>query len=74
MTGNLSLDEFAEAEGVKPGPKGYLDSLPEDVRRQLLESKVGHSAALRWLHSLGYERATLNIVTKWRQANGWSAR
>lgn len=68
-----SLDEFAatpEAER-KRGPVGYMDTLPEDVQRQLLESSAGHAAATRWLHAEGFDRANAQMVSHWRYANGW---
>lgn len=67
-----SLDEFAEGNRPKTGPKSYLDGLPDDVQAQLLESKVGHSVAVRWLHQLGYEGATQQMVTNWRKVRGWT--
>jgi beta-phosphoglucomutase-like phosphatase (HAD superfamily) len=67
-----SLDEFAEAHEPRPGVKSYLDSLPDDLQAQLLASKAGHSTAAKWLNELGYEKATQDIVSRWRRKRGWS--
>lgn len=66
-----SLDEFAEANTPRAGIKSYLDTLPEDVQAQLLSSKAGHSTAAKWLHELGYSKATQDIVSRWRRKRGW---
>ena len=67
-----SLDEFAAENGSTSGYASYLDGLPEDVRRQIMESSAGHSVTVKWLHSLGYTRATQNIVGNWRRRRGWT--
>lgn len=61
-----TLEEFAAADSTRTGSKSYIDTLPADVREQLLRSSAGHAAATRWLRSLGYERATQNMVAHWR--------
>lgn len=72
MAKTPSLDEFAEGNRPRTGPTSYLDKLPEDVRRQLLKSSVGHSTAVKWLHGLGYDQATQQMVTNWRKGRGWT--
>lgn len=68
MTSRKStLDEFAAADSTRTGTKSYIDTLPDDVRRQLVESSASHASATRWLHSLGYQRATQQMVAGWRR-------
>jgi hypothetical protein len=68
-----SLEAFAESENVRPGNRSRYDvELPADVREQLLTSNVGHASAVRWLKSLGFEWATHQGLTHWRERRGWS--
>lgn len=64
-----TLEEFAAADSTRTGTKSYIDTLPADIQEQLRTSTAGHAAATRWLHSLGYERATAMMVTHWRAKN-----
>jgi hypothetical protein len=66
-----SLDEFAATARHRTGPPSYLDALPDDVRDQIRTSPAGHTVVVKWLHGLGYDRATAQMVTKWRQREGW---
>ena len=67
-----SLDEFAAANPRRtPGYGAYIDSLPEDMRQQILDSKAGHATVAKWLHGLGHERVTQQQVGNWRRRNGW---
>lgn len=68
-----SLDKFAAKNGSTSGYASYMDGLPADVREQVLTSSAGHSVTVKWLHELGYKRATQNIVGNWRRRNGWKA-
>ncbi len=61
-----TLNAFVAKE-QDPRSSSYLDTLPAAVQRQLIESDAGHAQAVRWLHSLGYERATQNMVSRWRR-------
>ena len=71
--GKPSLDEFAApAARPKTGFPSYLDALPEDVREQMVSSTAGHAVVVKWLHGLGYERATQQMVSGWRRKNGWT--
>jgi hypothetical protein len=65
-----SLDEFA-GRGLRKG-ESYLDTLPDDIKAQLIESKVGHTDACRWLRSLGYSDAGRKMVENWRKDHGWT--
>jgi hypothetical protein len=69
--GKPSLDEFAGVPGRRKG-ESYLDSLPDDIQTQLIESKAGHTDAYRWLRSLGYTEAGRKMVENWRNARGWT--
>lgn len=67
-----TLDEFAEANETRTGYGSFIDTLPDDVRAQIMASKAGHVTVVKWLHSLGYERATQQMVSGWRRREGWS--
>lgn len=67
-----SLDEFADSAKRRPGPTSYMDRLPADVREQILSSKAGHAVVTRWLGEIGYPDASQQMVTKWRQREGWT--
>ena len=69
MSDEPSLDEFAASDPVRTGSRSYLDTLPDDIREQLLASTAGHSTAARWLKSLGFERASQQMVQIWRAKN-----
>jgi hypothetical protein len=67
-----SLDEFAEANPPsRTGYPSYLDALPDDVREQIRTSSAGHATVVKWLHGLGYDRATQQMVGNWRRKLGW---
>lgn len=38
-SGSLVADVLGRAHNVKPGPAAWVDTLPEDLRQQLLELK-----------------------------------
>lgn len=67
-----SLDEFAKENGATFGYASYMDGLPTEIQEQVLKSSAGHSVTVKWLHELGYTRATQNIVGNWRRRRGWS--
>ncbi len=66
-----SLDEFAATHPPRTGYGSFIDGLPDDVQKQIRESKVGHSTVVKWLHDLGYERVTQQMVSGWRKREGW---
>lgn len=67
-----TLDEFAAVNPQRrTGFQSYLDTLPGDVREQILASKAGHSTVVKWLHELGHEQATQQMVSGWRRREGW---
>jgi hypothetical protein len=68
----MDLDEFAEQRETRKVCASYLDTLPEDVQAAILESSHGHAVVVAWLRSEGYDRATQNIVSRWRHKHGWS--
>lgn len=72
MADKPSLDEFAAAQPGKQGQKSYLDGLPDDVQTQLMSSKAGHAVATKWLHDLGHDKATQQMVSGWRKKRGWT--
>lgn len=71
MAKKLSLDEYAEANPQRAGMKAYLDTLPDNIREQLLTSPASHRQAADWLQGLGHDRVTRNMVQHWRTKNGW---
>lgn len=67
-----TLDEFAEG---RDRPRGsFLDTLPEDVKAQLMGSPAAPRIAAEWLHTLGHTRATSQMVYEWRRRNGFNLR
>jgi hypothetical protein len=67
-----SLDEFAAAHPPRTGYGSFIDGLPDDIQEQIRKSKVGHSTVVKWLHGLGYERVTQQMVSGWRKREGWT--
>lgn len=61
-----SLDEFAAANGRKY-PNWCDDVLTDDIRAQIVASDAPVATIVKWLHSLGYDAATENKISKWRQ-------
>jgi hypothetical protein len=66
--GTPSLAEFA-ASVPDPRKCKWVDTLPEDVRAQLLATDCSANVAAMWLHALGYEEATQQKVANWLRAN-----
>jgi hypothetical protein len=63
-----SLAAFAETNAPRRG--SYMDSLPPEIRDQVVRSYgQGISAAVvaRWLQSSGYPRVTIGMVDVWRR-------
>jgi len=52
-----SLDDFARESGRRRMPR-WVDSLPDDVRAQIVASDASATVVTRWLHSLGFDEAT----------------
>jgi hypothetical protein len=63
-----SLAEFA-ASIPDPRKVKWCDSLPEDIKAQLIATECSANVAARWLRSLGYEEATQQKVSSWLRAN-----
>lgn len=63
-----SLEDYRRK---KPGYVSAIDTLPDEVRDQLLSSTVGHAPATRWLHDIGYTDITAQVVGNWRRSHGW---
>jgi hypothetical protein len=61
-----SLAEFAEAN-ARRYPSWMEDVVPDDIRAQIADTDVSTTTIVKWLHSLGYDAATENKVSKWRQ-------
>ena len=61
-----TLEEFA-ATNRRAFPNWVQDTLPDDIRAQIASSDAPTATIVKWLHSLGYEAATENKISKWRQ-------
>lgn len=70
-----SLEEFAKTNSPRPGVPSWCDSLPEEVREQIISADASATTVLDWLESLGYEGGTVQKVDNWRrnmrQKRGW---
>lgn len=66
--GAPSLAEFA-ASVPDPRKVKWCDTLPEDVRQQLLATDCSANVAAKWLNALGYPEATPQKVANWLRAN-----
>lgn len=65
-----SLDSWlADNPDSGPGVVAWVDTLPDDIRKQIAESTVSAQRLVRWLRAIGYEDATLSKVDNWRRAN-----
>ena len=52
----MNLDEFVENEDNRR--QRWVDSLPQEVQDQILNSSIGPAQITRWLIHLGYTDAT----------------
>lgn len=56
----MELDQFIENE--KNRSNRWIDTLPEEVRSQILESNAGAAQISRWLINIGFQDATARKV------------
>lgn len=66
MTKAATLAEFVAAQ-VDPRARSWCDTLPEDVRQQLIDVDCSVAVAVRWLKGLGFDEATNSKVDNWRR-------
>jgi hypothetical protein len=52
----MKLNEFVESEDNRR--QRWVDSLPQDIQDQILNSSIGPAQITRWLINLGYTDAT----------------
>jgi len=52
----MKLDEFVENEDNRR--QRWVDTLPQEIQDQILDSSVGAAQITRWLINLGYSDAT----------------
>ena len=52
----MKLDEFVESEDNRR--QRWVDTLPQEIQDQILNSSVGAAQITRWLINLGYTDAT----------------
>ncbi len=52
----MNLDEFVENEDNRR--QRWVDTLPQEVQDQILNSSVGPAQITRWLINIGYTDAT----------------
>tara|TARA_R110002020_G_scaffold102878_2_gene241170 strand:- start:647 stop:853 length:207 start_codon:yes stop_codon:yes gene_type:complete len=52
----MKLDEFVESEDNRR--QRWVDTLPQEIQDQILDSSVGAAQITRWLINLGYSDAT----------------
>lgn len=61
-----ALADFAKAN--KREHKCWADSLPEDVRAEILaNSDVAVSTIVKWLQELGFREASVGKIDVWRR-------
>lgn len=70
-----SLEEFAKHNALRPGIQSWCDTLPEDVREQIITADASATTVLDWLESMGFEGGSVQKVDGWRrnmrQRRGW---
>ena len=71
MADQPSLEEFAKANPTRSGYRSWMETLPDDVLRQIDESgDISSSRVVAWLKTLGYAEATHSKVDHWRRTRG----
>ena len=66
MARKPTLAEFAGAYGGRRTVK-WCDSLPDEVKQEMLESDASTQIVVKWLQALGYDEASYGKVDGWRR-------
>lgn len=69
----MKLSDFPSTRRV--GRVSVIDTLPEEVREQLIEARLSGShstgAMVEWLKSEGYNNVNASTLSNWFQARGY---
>ena len=63
----ISLEAFAEQVAAERRTC-YLDGIPEEIQRQLIDADVSVATASAWLESIGYEAIGIESWRRKRRA------
>ena len=65
-----SLKEWVAEFGTPKRHAGFIGRLPDDIRNQIRatadDPEVSTQDVVAWLHTLGFDKATVNIVSRYR--------
>lgn len=71
----VSLTEFAKTNTLRTGIASWCDSLPDDIKEQLINADVSATVAFEWLQRQGFTGGTVQRVYTWRRnvrrERGW---